>query len=464
MSNSEKFLPPRDVASEQALIGSILILEDVLDDCMRIVKPAMFFDQDLGRAFGVMLQMRQESNGIDVVTLPARCCHEFPEKAAQDWEAILSGAVDSVPHAYHAQSYARSIAEAWRKRELIYLGTKVAEDAYNPGSESGELIGHATRVLQEVIDSSASGSKTVSEEFGELVESLKEERKPGVPTGFHDLDDKTFGLAGSSLIICAARSGTGKTAFVCNLTLNTAAMGCAVLFISLEQSRRELIGRFAAMHARVDSDKLRRHALSKQEIWEVEKSAKTVSQMPIEIIDTPGQTLEEICSSARLAKARGRLDLLIIDYLQFIRSQDVRMSREQQVAGISRGLKELAKQLDVPVVALAQMSRDIEKREDKRPRMSDLRESGSIEQDADMIWFLHRPGQWDKETDQSEASIIISKNRHGSVGEIPLRWDSEYMLFQSKAKPSQVASEDYFERTGFQSFDPFAGEPTLGDF
>jgi replicative DNA helicase len=238
--------------------------------------------------------------------------------------------------------------------------------------------------------------------------------------------------------------------------------GKKVLFISLEQSRKEIVGRFAAMHARIDSEKIRRGSLDERELWEIKQSANEVSGYPIEIIDTAGQTTAEIYSAARMLSLRRGLDLVVVDYLQFVKPTDHRMPREQQVAGISRDLKNMAKQLNVPVVALAQMTRDIEKREDKTPRMSDLRESGAIEQDADMIMFLDRPGSWDKNADQSEASLIIRKFRNGNPGTVPLRWDGSCMLFQDAALSGQAGS-DPFSGGGFTTWDPFASD-TQGDF
>lgn len=456
-------LPPRDTSAEMGVIGSILLVPDAIDVCLPVLESRMFFDERHGQIFEAMRLLRSESVGIDTVTVMSRLKHEYPQEEEEVWLNALSGALGNVPHAGHAEFYAREVAECWRKRELIFWGSEVSSQAYGAGSTSEELIGEATVRLREIADSIGGKQATLAEEFADLVTGLKQERKPGVITGFVDIDEKTYGLAGSSLIILAARSGTGKTAYACNLVLNTASAGNHVLFISLEQSRRELVGRFAAMHARVNSENLRRNALSKQELWEVERSAKVVGGYPIEILDKPGQTIEEISAAARLAKARGRLDLVVVDYLQFVRPLDVRASREQQVASISRGLKELAKSLDVPVLALCQMSRDIEKREDKRPKMSDLRESGAIEQDADMIWFLHRPGAWDKETDQTEASVIIHKNRHGSPGEIPLRWDAGYMLFENASLSGQV-EPDWFQGSGFQTLNPFAAEESKGDF
>lgn len=455
-------LPPRNVEAEKCLIGSVFLIPECLDLCVKIVEPRMFFDEKLGKAFGVLKAMRDESVGIDPVTVLVRLRHEYPEVTKEEWDSVLSDAVGSVPHAAHAEFYAREVLECWRKRELIFWGRDVAERSYSPGFESTDIITGVTQALQEIMDAGKEETRTVAQDFEELMQELDRERVPGVPSGFVDLDARTNGFQPSEVIVLAARSGTGKTAYVCNTILNAAEVGKRVLFISLEQSRKEIVGRFAAMHARVDSERIRRGNLTDQEKWEIRRSGEEVSQFPIEIIDTAGLMVSDIAAAARLMKLRRGLDLIVIDYLQFVRPTDARMPREQQVAAISRDIKNMAKQLNVPVLVLAQMSREIEKREDKTPRLSDLRESGAIEQDADIIMFLDRPGSWDKNADQSEASLIIRKFRNGNPGTVPLRWDGSCMLFQNAALGSQIGS-DPFSGSGFSAWDPFQSD-TQGDF
>ncbi len=452
---------PRDESSEWAVIGSILLVPDCIDLCCRILKGIYFHNTGLGRIYNSMVGMRQRSEGIDAVTVAARVRHDYPEETEEAYQDLLLRSLESVPYAAHAEFYARNIVECWKKRELICWGTELAERTFNPAENSSEIISGATKKLQEIIDVGCEETTTVAQEFNLLLTELQTERARGIPTGFVDLDNKTFGMPASSLIILAARSGSGKTALCCNIILNTAKAGNKVLFISLEQSKRELVERFASMHAKVDSSRLRQGKLEEREVWEIRKSAEEVSAFPIEIIDTPGQTIVDIAAAARMSKARNGLDLIVVDYLQFVKPLEARISREQQVATISREMKNLAKQLSVPVLVLCQMSREIEKREDKRPKMSDLRESGAIEQDADMIWFINRPGAWDKEADQSEASLIIAKHRNGSCGDVPLRWDGSCMLFQNAALAGQSVV-DGFNGSGFQSWDPFA--ETKGDF
>lgn len=453
---------PRSEDSEFSVIGSVLLVPECLDLCFRILRGKHFYNVSLGRVYDSMVGMRQRSDGIDAVTVLVRVCHDWPEETEEACQALLLRSLESVPYAAHAEFYARTIVECWKKRELIVWSTGLAERTFNPTADSSELIGEATKKLQDIVDEGCDENTTVAQEFEMLLSEIKTERKTGIPTGFVDLDNKTFGMPEASLIILAARSGSGKTALCCNIILNAASAGKRVLFISLEQSKRELIARFASMRAKVDSSRLRQGQLDEREMWEIEKAAREVSSFPIQIVDTPSQTIIDIAAAARMAKARDGLDLVVVDYLQFVKPLEMRISREQQVASISREMKNMAKQLNVPVLVLCQMSREIEKREDKRPKMSDLRESGAIEQDADMIWFINRPGAWDKEADQSEASLIIAKHRNGSCGEVPLRWDGSYMLFQNAALSGQ---SDYggFHSCGFQSWDPFV-EDVKGDF
>jgi replicative DNA helicase len=213
-------LPPQDLSAEMGLLGSIMLIPDCIDLCMKLVQPKMFYLASNGQIFQAMISMRQEGVAIDAITIIARLRHDHPQKEESEWSALLQDALGNVPHAAHAESYAREIAECWRKRELIYWGTGVAERAHSPGFTAEELIGEVTASLQEISDAGREDDRTVAMDFAELIDELGRERVPGVPSGFIDLDVRTNGFQPSELIIVAARSGTGKTAWICNVILN----------------------------------------------------------------------------------------------------------------------------------------------------------------------------------------------------------------------------------------------------
>ena len=281
------------------------------------------------------------------------------------------------------------------------------------------------------------------EAFDRLHERMQQEDGiSGLPTGFSDLDELTNGLQSTELIILAARPSMGKTAFVCNIAEAVAAdYKKGVLLFSLEQSKLELAERLLVIRARVDGHKVRSGNLDEVERDQLMQASSELSEIPLFIDDYPGRTMAQIGAIARRLKRRDQLDLVIIDYLQLIEPEDKNAPREQQIALISRRLKFLCKELSVPIVALAQLNRGVELREDKRPRLADLRESGSIEQDADVVMFLHRADAYDPDDRPGEADVIIAKNRSGPTGSVTLTWLKQTMRFGNF---TGRVDEDYF--------------------
>jgi replicative DNA helicase len=263
----------------------------------------------------------------------------------------------------------------------------------------------------------------------------------GITTGFRDLDEQTTGFQATELIILAARPSMGKTALVCNIAEAVARKsGKGVLLFSLEQSNLELAERFLAITAKINGHDLRAGNLSEDQHMQLVKASDDLARLPLFIDDKPGRTMTQVAALARRLHRRSALGIIIIDYLQLIEPEDKNAPREQQIAGISRRLKFLAKELRVPVVALAQLNRGVELREDKRPRLADLRESGAIEQDADMVMFLHRPDAYDPEDRPGEAEIIVAKHRSGPTGIIRLTWRKEFMRFENY---SPMSDQDF---------------------
>ena len=309
-------------------------------------------------------------------------------------------------------------------------------DCYTAERPIDEVLSSAEQHIFRILEQQDGGDKISIDEILLNTWARIEQRAAcngattGLPTGFTDLDAKTNGFQAAELIILAARPSMGKTALVCNWADAMARTKKGVLIFSLEQSNLELAERFLCIRSQVDGNKLRSGMLDDAERHRLMVASSELNELPLFIDDRPGRTISQIAAIARRLKRQADLGVVIVDYLQLIEPEDKRIPREQQIAFISRRLKFIAKELSIPVVALAQLNRGVELREDKRPRLADLRESGAIEQDADMISFLHRPSAYDPEDRPGEAEIIIAKNRSGPTGIVTLTWRAQYMRFE----------------------------------
>ena len=434
-------IPPQNLDAEMSLIGAILIDEEVLIDIVEIVKAADFYDKRHAAIFASIIRLYEHHQPVDLLTLT----NELKKREALDavgGASYLAELTNYVPTASHAASYAEIVAQAAVRRRLIKAGGDITELAFNEELTVPQLLGQSEAELFSVSDASlkqdlSSMEDILNDSFERLDELYKNKGAiRGIRTGYRDLDNKTAGLQRSDLIILAARPAMGKTTFVTNLAYNIATIEKkSVLFFSLEMSKEQLVDRMLADAAGVDSWNIRTGNLSDEDFAKLADAMGEMAEAPIFIDDTPGVSVLEMRTKARRAAHDGELGLIVIDYLQLMQGSGSAKSsanRVQEVSEISRGLKLLARELNVPVIALSQLSRSVESRDPKIPQLADLRESGSIEQDADIVMFLYREAYYNPETERENITdLILAKHRHGPVGTIELYFHPERLRFMS---------------------------------
>ncbi len=429
---------PQDVMSEKAVLGSVFIAPDKLLTAAELVQPSDFYYPANQTIFKAMLELADKGQAIDPLTirnfLDSR--REFEPVGGM---AYLTELVTAVPTSANIEYYAKNVADKAIARSVINNLTDSIAAVYNSDAGIDEII---SKTEQSLIHASSSRNKSSFKHIYDVIETAQvkiEERASmssdvtGTPTGFHDFDEITTGLHEDNLIILAARPAMGKTALALNITQNVAVKAKkAVAVFSLEMGSESLVERMLAAEGNVMSYHIRTGKLSENEWQRLIYAQAQLAEAKIYIDDTPGIRVTEIRSRARkLAQEMGGLGLIVIDYLQLITGNNPK-NRQQEVSEISRQLKILAKELNVPVIALSQLSRNVEQRQDKRPVLSDLRESGSIEQDADIVAFLYREAYYDKSDDGPEnnkVELILEKNRHGSLGTVQLFFHKEYTKF-----------------------------------
>ncbi|MDP6448219.1 MAG: replicative DNA helicase, partial [Pirellulaceae bacterium] len=407
------------------------------------LRPDDFFDDANRRLFGHLLGMHDAGQKIDITLVVDRL------KSAGDFElvggaAYLAKLAKSVPHAAHAVYYANIVAEKSTFRSLINASTEILREAYDESFEAKQLLGQAEQRIFSILDSrSTSSVSTIRDILNEAMDRIDarmrgEHAQGGVDTGFADFDHLCGGLHNSELVILAARPSMGKTALAMNIAENiTVAQRVPALFVSLEMSSIELADRMLCSAARVNGHRLRNGTISNDDRRRLVEIAGQISQAPLFVDDSPSRTMTEIAAAARRIRRReGRLGIIIIDYLQLIEPDNPNDPRQEQVARIARRLKGLAREMDVPVLCLAQLNRQAEDSKDHRPRLSHLRESGAIEQDADVVMFVHREEYYRRGEEQAQfagqAEIIVSKQRNGPVGDVELVWRKEFTRFEDK--------------------------------
>ncbi len=443
-------IPPQDLEAERSVLGSCLLQNNVIDDVLMLVRGNHFYSDVHQKMFAAMLSMHEQGiRGIDAVTLS----HELQKRGELEQiggPTVLVRILETVPHAAHAEYYARIVRDKWLQRTLIDVCTETLRESYDSSDETDQILARAEQRVfgiveqQESIDKFAIGD-ILDDTFARIFERMDQEGTiSGLHSGFEGLDAVTSGFQPSELLVLAARPSMGKTALVCNFSLAIARdERQGVLLFSLEQSKLELAERFLCIQARIDGHKLRQGDLDEVEQHSLHEASNEMREFPLFIDDTAGRTISQIAAVARRLKRRYGIGIVIIDYLQLIESDDKKLPREQQISTITRRLKFLSKDLSIPVMALAQLNRGVEQREDKRPRLADLRESGAIEQDADIVMFLHRPEAYDPEDRPGEADLIIAKNRNGPVGNVPLVWLKQQLRFTDRA-PEAVSEALHF--------------------
>ncbi|MEM7415530.1 MAG: replicative DNA helicase [Gemmatimonadota bacterium] len=439
--------PPASVQAENSVLGGMLIDGSAVDKALEIVSDGMFYREGNRRIFRAMIRIFERGAVIDPVTIveELKKTDELEGAGGVDYVAQL---LDAVPTAANVEYHAAIVREKALLRRLVEQASHIIQDAYEQGERSvEEILDQAEgRIFQVAESHNRQGFVWIKEilwETFEHIERLQESKSgiTGVPTGFADLDRMTTGLQKGDLCIIAARPSMGKTAFALNVAATAAIQHQqAVGIFSLEMSSSQLLSRLLCAEGRVDAQRLRRGRLSREEHERLGNAAGHLNTAPIWIDDQPGANVLEIRAKARRMKsdleANGReLGLLMIDYMQLMSGVGQSESRVQEVSQISRGLKGLARELEVPLIALSQLSRGPEQRTDKRPMLSDLRESGSIEQDADVVMFLFRPEYYATAENRAElegkAELIIAKQRNGPTGVVPLVFQKEYTRFES---------------------------------
>ena len=438
-------VPPQDVVAEKSLLGALMISNDTLPEILTILRPRDFYEQRHQDIFQAMLDLYDRHQPVDLLTLTSelKTKKKLKEIGGAPYLTELS---NFVPAASHAKAYADIIEKASVRRRLIKAGTEIANKAYEDDAVADSLIGEAERQLFEVSDKIVKSDYVPMEELlADAFDRIEELHKNkgalrGLKTGFRDLDKKTAGFQKGDLVIIGARPAMGKTTFAQNLAYNIASINKkGVLFFSMEMAANEIIDRMISDVSGVDNWKMRTGNLSDEEFSRIGDALGEMDEIPIYIDDTSSMTIVELRNKARRAMHDHDIGIVIVDYLQLIQGSDrYKGNRVQEVTEISRGLKILARELEIPVIALAQLSRNVTGRDDPRPVLSDLRESGSIEQDADLVMFLHRPDYYKQNDDNYEEThiteLLVAKHRHGAVGKIELYFHPELLRFMSLDK------------------------------
>jgi replicative DNA helicase len=441
MNANETKLPPQNLQAEESVLGGILIDSQAFHKVVDLLRPEDFYRPSHGKIYQAMCTLAAGSNPIDVVTLTTKL-KELGYLEEVGGGGFLAELLERVPTAVHVEYHAKLIGEQATKRRLVSLCSSIGTRGFDPAESTEDLLDFAEKEIFSLTSSRQSRGMApvrdiVRAAFLDLESRFENQGKlTGVASGYDDLDKITGGFQKADLIIVACRPSVGKTSFSLGVTRYAAArVKAPVAFFSLEMAREQIVTRLLAAEAKVDSQRIRSGNLTEQDWARLTRAAGVLSEAPIFIDDTPSLTVLETRGKARRLKAEiGDIGLIVVDYLQIMGTNKSAQSRENAISEISRGLKALAKELRCPVIALSQVNRNIELRQDKRPLMADLRESGAIEQDADLIIFLHRD---DIENPQpngaSIAEFIIGKNRNGPRDTVKVAWLGQYTSFENLA-------------------------------
>lgn len=431
-------LPPQNLEAETSVLGAVLLENEALNRVLEILKEDDFYRNAHRRIFSAILHLYEHSEPVDLITLSEvlKTRGELDDVGGVEY---LNSLVNAVPTAANISYYAKIIKEKAVLRKLINRATEIVSQSYSNSGDVDEFIDQAERTIFEISEDRVRPSfypiKDLIKSSFKTIERLYEKRQliTGVPTGFQRLDELTSGFQPSDLIIIAGRPSMGKTALALNIAQNASVQAAipAAIF-SLEMSKEQLALRMLCSEAKVDAHRLRGGFLSEADWPKLTRAAGSLSEAPLFIDDTPGLSALEMRAKTRRLKIEHNLGLVIVDYLQLMRGRASADSREQEISDISRSLKALAKELAIPVIALSQLNRRVEERGDKRPQLSDLRESGAIEQDADVILFLYREEVYNKsEENRGKAELIIGKQRNGPTDKVDLAFLDKYTRFEN---------------------------------
>ena len=436
-----KRILPHSIEAEQSVIGSMILDRDAILVASEILTSDDFYQKQYGIIFDAMVELCNEGQPVDLITLQNRLKEKElpPDISSMEYVRDL---IAAVPTSANVKYYANIVSEKAVLRRLIRTTEEVANACYLEKDSTETILEESEKKLFNILQrTNGSDYVPIQQVVLNAVSNIEKASKlkgsvTGIPTGFVDLDYKTSGMHASDLVLIAARPSMGKTAFVLNIAQYMAfRKDVTVAIFSLEMSKEQLVNRLLAMESHVDSQNLRTGNLKDEDWTKLVEGADIIGGSNLIIDDTPGITISELRSKCRKYKMENNLGLIIIDYLQLMSGNGRTESRQQEISDISRSLKALARELDVPVVTLSQLSRAVEQRPDHRPMLSDLRESGAIEQDADVVMFLYRDDYYNKDTElKGIAEIIIAKQRNGPIGTVKMAWIPEQTRFADLAK------------------------------
>ena len=437
-----KKVQPNSPEAEKSVIGSMLMDRDAITEVADVLVKEDFYQNTNGILYEAMVELYREGKPVDLITLQNKLKEKQVPESIQSLDYIRE-LVEAVPTSANAKQYAGIVREKSILRKLIKVTEKITADCYLGKDEFSTILEETEKDVFHLLQN-ASGREdfvpirdVVLNTLDQIEEASKNKGKiTGIPTGFTDLDYKLTGLHPSQLLIVAARPAMGKTAFVLNIAQHVAfRQNVPVAIFSLEMSKEQLVTRLMSMEAMIDSQLIRTGELEDQDWEKLMESAAVIGHSPLIIDDTPGLTIAEIRSKCRRYKQAQGVGLVIIDYLQLMAGNGKSESRQQEISEISRSLKALAREIDAPIIALSQLNRAVDSRTDHKPVLSDLRESGSIEQDADVIMFIYRDDYYNPDTEKKNlAEIIVAKQRSGSTGSIELAWLGQYTKFANKER------------------------------
>ncbi len=434
-------VPPQSIEAEQSVLGSMLLDKEVIPVVTEILKSEDFYRADHKEIFEAVMDLFDAGEPIDLITVSEQLKLRGTLDNIGGLE-YLTNIANAVPTTANAKHYSKIVEEKSTLRKLIKASSEIVNMGYEASEELSYIVDKAEKSIFDVLQKRGTqGFAPIKDVLVDAFNKLEELYNnkghiTGIPTRFVDLDFKTSGLHNSDLILIAARPAMGKTAFALNIAQNAAVYsGVPVAIFSLEMSKEQLVSRILCSEAMVDSQKVKTGKLEDEDWKKIARALGPLSEAPIYIDDTPGISISEIRAKCRRLKLEKNLGLVVIDYLQLMQGRGKTESRQQEISDISRSLKILAKEINVPVITLSQLSRAAEQRADHRPILSDLRESGAIEQDADIVMFLYRDDYYNPETEKKNiAEVILAKHRSGSTGTVELTWLGTYTKFANIEK------------------------------
>jgi len=471
-ANSLQRVPPQDIEAEMALLGSMMLDKEVIGDVTSLIhrnESDRFYRPDHRKIFEVLMDLYQAGGAVDLITVrdELRRVGLLEEVGGVEYIAQLA---ESVPNHLHAEYYARLVRDKAMLRDLIAASARISDTAYGHHEDAREILDQAEHLLFEITDQRISDQATqIREHLEEIfrqIESREGHYITGVPTGFLELDDLLSGLQRGEMIVIASRPSMGKTSLGLTMAEHIATTDrIPTGFFSMEMSKQAVAQRILCSRARVDSQKVRRNMVSEEDIQKLQAVCDELAEMPLYVDDTPGMSVLELRAKTRRLYLRHKVKVIFVDYLQLMYSPRRPENRQQEVAEISRGLKALARELDIPVVVMAQLNRNPEGRSDKKPILSDLRESGAIEQDADVVILLHREDYYYKikgDTPPDEvrgrADLIVAKQRNGPTSTVKLQFSERLTRFENLslgAEPAYVPGGGYSPEPDFGQPAPF---------